>query len=385
MFLKQSDITITQKEEIVKILRKLRGIEEKDLKIEAIRHGSMTRNNVWKVHSDDGKKYIIKQFIVLPPEQHIEDKSAEPHYSQFTVESNILGLLKKEGCSVPDVIATDESNQTVALEWCGDLTWDDLCQDENVVDEKRYTRLAIEEFCYIERIFFENVSSVEPYVYPMDYQSYLRQTGAKLLYSARQCISYLAWLRDEPLTDSENRMVDESWNEISHCILNRTPSLGTLDYNARNIIIDQNQLTFIDFSAIGWDWSERRLVQYLTGLGAHIKGGNFVTLLDSEHTKLYAETMSKINSKLNPQELTALVDYHHILFYLTAITRLLGILKNPKERQSILLSQAWGDVEPRLARALSILVHESLSNDEAAMSIRKLLLTFTDRIDTDDT
>lgn len=381
--MKHPDITLAQKEEIVKILRKVPEIEEKNIQIEAIRHGSLTRNNVWKVHSADGKKYIVKQFIVPTPKQHtLKDKSPGPRYSQLSVEANILKLLRREGCPVPDVITSDESTQVIVLEWCGDITWDDLCQDETVVDKRRYTKSAIEGFCDIERVFSENVSLLEPYVYPLDYQSHLHQIGEELLTSARHCISDLAWIRDEPLTEAETKIVDESWDEISHCILKRHPSLGTLDYNARNIIIDQNRLTFIDFAKIGWDWSERRLMQYLTGLGAHTEGGNFVTLLDAKHTKLYAEAMSRIDVKLDWRKLTALVDYHHILFYLTAIIRLLDILRNPENRQNVLLSRAWGAVEPRMARALFNLAYESLSDDEAAISIRKLFITFADKMNT---
>jgi len=315
--------------------------------------------------------------VPLPKQDILKDKSLA-HYSQLSVEANILKLLRREGCPVPDVITSDESTQVIVLEWCGDITWDDLCQDESIVDKQGYTKLAIEGFCHIERVFSEHISLVEPYIYPLDYQSHLHQIGEKLLTSARHCISYLAWIRDEPLTESETKIINESWDEISYCILTRQPSLGSLDYNARNIIIDQKRLSFIDFSTIGWDWPERRLIQYLTGLGAHVEGGNFVTLLDAEYTKLYAEIMSKMDVTLHWQKLTALVDYHHILFYLTAIIRLLGILKKPENRQSILLSQAWGAVEPRMKRALFKLAYKSLSNDEAAMSIRKIFMTFVE-------
>ncbi|HIE27767.1 TPA: hypothetical protein EYP66_10810 [Candidatus Poribacteria bacterium] len=356
-------------------------IEEEDVQFEKIRHGGLTRNNVWKVQSADGKKSVVKQFIVPPPKQHNrKEQSPEVRYSQTAVEANILKLLKREGCPVPDVIASNESTQIIVLEWCGDTTWDDLCQDETIVDKKRYTRLAIEGFCRIERVFSEKAGLVEPYVYPLDYKSHLYQIGEKLLTSARRCISDLAWIRDEPLTESETKIVDESWDEISHCILERQSTLGTLDYNARNIIIDRNRLTFIDFAKIGWDWPERRLMQYLTGLGAHIEGGNFTTLLDAEHTGLYAEIMSRIDVTLNWQKLAALVDYHHILFYLTAIIRLLRLLKNPEIRQSILLSRAWGPVKPRMTRALFNLAHKSLSHDEAAAAIRNLFLSFADKI-----
>jgi len=376
MLLKHPDITLAQKEEIVKILREVTEIEEKHIQFEAIRHGSLMRNNVWKIYVADGKKYIVKQFVV-PLSRQYTLKSPEVRYSQLDVELNILKLLMRNGCPVPDVITSDGSTQVLVLEWCGDITWDDLCQDKTIVDKKRYTQLAIEGFCHIERFFSENISLVEPYVYPL---AHFHQIGEKLLTSARHCISHLAWIRNEPLTESETKIIDESWDEITHCILNRQLSLGSLDYNARNIILDQNRLSFIDFPVIGWDWAERRLMQYLTGLGAHTEGGNFVTLLDEEHIKLYAETMSRMDITLIGQ-LMALVDYHHILFYLTAIIKLLGILKNPESRQNILLSQAWGAVGPRMEKALSEIAFGSLSNDEAAMSIRKLFLTFVDKID----
>ena len=377
--MKHPNITLAQKEEIVKILKNVTDVEEKHIRFEAIRHGSLIRNNIWKVHFADGKKYVVKQFIVPLPKQYIlKDKSHKARYSQLSVETNILKLLRREGCPVPDVITSDESTQIIVLEWCGDITLDDLCQDESIVNKKRYTQPAIEGFCSIERVFSEYTNLVEPYIYPLDYQSHLHQIGEKLLTSAKHCISYLAWIRNEPLTEAETKIIDEAWDEISYCILTRQPSLGSLDYNARNIIIYQNRLSFIDFSKIGWDWPERRLMQYLTGLGAHVEGGNFVTLLDAEYTKLYAEIMSKIDLTLTWQKLTALVDYHHILFYLAAITRLLGILQNPENRQSMLLSQAWGAVEPRLKRALLKLAYESLSDDEAAMSIRKIFMTFVE-------
>jgi len=351
------------KQFVAKVLR----IEENSLQFEAILHGNLERKNIWKVHAADGKRYAVKQFVVPLPVQH---------YSQLAVELNILKLLKRQGCPVPDVIATDETNQVIMLEWCGDMTLDDICQSGTDEYKKTYIRLAIEGFCQIEKTFSENIELVKPYVYPMDYQSHLHRTGKKLLESARRCISDLAWIRNEPLTESEGRIVNESWNEISHCILSRQPSLGTLDYNAKNIVIDPNRVSFIDFSKIGWDWSERRLMQYLTGLGAHKEGGNFVTLLNAKFTKLYAETKSMTDGNLDWKKLVALVDYHHILFYLTAITKLLSILKNPENRQNALLLQAWGTIELRLERALWALANESLSGDRTAALIRNLICSF---------
>ena len=47
------------------------------------------------------------------------------------------------------------------------------------------------------------------------------------------------------------------------------PDVGSLDYNARNVVLDEagGRVTLVDFAATGVDWPERRLVQYATATG----------------------------------------------------------------------------------------------------------------------
>ena len=47
------------------------------------------------------------------------------------------------------------------------------------------------------------------------------------------------------------------------------PDVGSLDYNARNVVLDEarGRVTLLDFAATGVDWPERRLVQYATATG----------------------------------------------------------------------------------------------------------------------
>jgi len=291
-------------------------------------------------------------------------------YSPLFVEENILKLLRREGCPVPDVIASE--GEFVLLEWCGDMTLDDVCQYGGDADKKLYTKLAIKGFGKIEEAFSINAEAIQPYV--LHNQERLRESGEKLLTSARGCISNLAWIRGEPLSEAENKLVDDAWVEITRRILNETPSLGSLDYNALNIIVDNDRVSFIDFSSIGYDWRERRLVQYLTGLGAHKEEGNFAGLLKRESVNFYVETLSEESL----ENAAALVDYHQILFYLTAIVNLLSALKAPERRENVLLKQTWGDVESRLKRAIFLLANESLSDDEVASFIRGLIGSFWD-------
>ena len=79
--------------------------------------------------------------------------------------------------------------------------------------------------------------------------------------------------------------------------------MGALDYNARNLLILPNRLpsrapgrvAYIDFSSIGWDWTERRLVHYLYALGAGRPDGRFVNALtrealEAERGRLFFDT-----------------------------------------------------------------------------------------------
>jgi len=332
----------------------------KKMQIENVRHGRLIRNNVWKARDEDGNIYALKQYVV----------PAAGSYSPLFIEENVLKLLRRGGCPVPDVIDSEE--EFVLLEWCGDMTLDDVCQYGGDAEKKLYTKLAIEGFCKIEETFSKNAEAIEPYV--LYNRENLRESGERLLASARGCISNLAWIRGEPLSETENKLVDGVWGEISCRILSETPSLGSLDYNALNIIVDKNRVSFIDFSGIGYDWRERRLVQYLTGLGAHKEGSTFVGLLNRESVNFYVETLCGESF----ENAATLVDYHQMLFYLTAIVKLLSSLKAPKKRGSVLLKQTWGDVESRLRRAIFLLANESLSDDEVASFIRRLIGQFWD-------
>ncbi len=347
-------------------------VNANSLRITPVQHGRLVRNNIWKVCTTEGKAYAIKQFLVPQPERHAVEVS-HLNYSPLAVEANILKLLRQVECPVPDVIAGDETAHILCLEWCGGMTLDDVCQFSSDVDKKRYNQLAIAGFCQIESAFAENAEGVEQYIYPMDYQAYLYQGGEALLLAARRCLVNLAWLRGEPITEAESKLVEGLWNEIVHDILKRKPSLGSLDYNALNIIADQNQVYFIDFSRIGWDWAERRLIQYFTGLGAHKEGGNFITLLDKESVARYAEIASRTDNSPDEKHLMALVDYHHIVFYLTIIRKLLGVLAKPEHHSNVLLSQAWGPIEPRLKQAFSALTNDSFSDDRIAALLRQTI------------
>ena len=182
-------------------------------------------------------------------------------------------------------------------------------------------------------------------------------------------MNYLAWLGGGPMLLNVQAIVDEIWEDMSNCLHNAQARLGNLDYNARNVVIDGDSPTFIDFASVGWDWSERRLVQTFNSLGAHRSGGRFVSTLNREVVGEYASQSAKGRS----DEAEIRVDYHNILFYLSIIHRLLQAIAQPEREASIFLLDAWGDAKPRLRQAIDLLADTPLSGNPYAAQFRGII------------
>ena len=171
--------------------------------------------------------------------------------------------------------------------------------------------------------------------------------------------------------------LDTIWERLSNRLHRAaTPTLGTLDYNARNIVLDGSIPTFIDFGSIGWDWGERRLVQSFNSLGANRANGNFVSLLDQAIVKEYAGEVSEHREGWSETEIAALVDYHQLLFYLSIVHRLLQSTAQPETAESKATLQAWGDPKARFQDVLALLTDSHLSEDTDAAHIREVIATF---------
>ena len=172
--------------------------------------------------------------------------------------------------------------------------------------------------------------------------------------------------------------LDAIWERMSDRSHRAAPTLGTLDYNARNIVVDGNTPTFIDFGGIGWDWSERRLVQSLNSLGANRSNGNFVNLLEWEIVNEYAGQVAEHRDGWSEAEIAAQVDCHHLLFYLSIVYRLLQLTAQPEAAESKATLQAWGDPKARFQRALVLLTDSHLSEDPDIAHIQEIIAAFRD-------
>ena len=334
----------------------------------AIRHGTLERNNVWQLMAM-GRSFLLKQHLITHP-------VGESAFTPFQVESAVFSALRQAGCRVPEIYWKSESAQCLLLEWCGYTTLDKLGQETPIENLKPITRNTIREFCRLEDRFAKCAHALNLYIYPLDYADFLHNTMRELLDRGRKTMNYLAWLTGRPMRPNQAAAIDKIWARLFHCLHHVAPTLGTLDYNARNIVVDGGAPTFIDFGCIGWDWGTRRLVQSLNSLGTNRSGGNFVSLLDGEIVEEYANQIVKYREGCSETNIAAQVDYHHLLFYLSIVYRLLQATAQPKDEESKSLLRAWGDPKARFGRAVDLLVDSRLSEDLDARQIRDFVAGF---------
>lgn len=334
-------------------------VDAASLQITPVRHGRLERNNVWRLNTPE-TDYILKQHLIdLPVGKTV--------YSPFQTETAVLPILHRAGCRVPQVVWKSQVDSMLLSEACGEKTLDDLAQASPAENLVPITRNAVREFCRLEMVFADRAEAIQPYIYTSD--SPLDDTLDCMLDRGRKTVEYLAWLSGGPMRPKEQAIVDEVWEHMSNCLHNTEARLGSLDYNARNVVVDGDSPAFIDFASVGWDWGERRLVQTFNSLGAHRSGGRFVSTLNREVVGEYATQSSQ--GRLDEAEVR--VDYHNILFYLSAVYRLLQAIAQPEREDSKSVLNAWGDAKPRLRQAIDLLADTPLSGNPYAARLRSIV------------
>ena len=342
------------------------GTSPECLRVLPIKHGGVERNNLWRVIVD-GQSYLLKQYFITRP-------IGDSVFSPFEIESSVLSTLYDAGCSVPNIVWHSAPDFYLLLEWCGESTLDDVAQTTPLESLKETATGALGEFCHIEKSFVVHLAEFSPYIYALDYPTCLRQSMKDMLVQGRKTMNYLARSCGESLSSD----FDELWSKFSEPLQENSATMGVLDYNARNIVIDAGESTFVDFGSIGWDWSERRIVQFFNSLGANREGGNFVNLLDREIIGAYVNRAVAYRQGTTESNIVAQLDYHNILFYLSVVHRLLEAVAQPTREKNSALLKAWGDAGARVARALEILANSDLSDDSHARRIREYVRKFNE-------
>lgn len=341
------------------------------LTLDPVQHGTRRRHNVCVLRTG-AEKYLLKQHDIMTP-------VVDAGYTPLQIEAAVLTLLHDNGCQVPQVIWKSERHHALLLEWCGEFTLDALAQ-RNAKPAQHLTPLlhtVLQELCNIEHCFTANAVQFAPYTFRFNAQTTLQG----LLEQGKKVVGYLSHLNNRPMSSAETERFTDTWNAFARRLQQAPTTLGSLDNNARNIVIRDESPFFIDFASIGWHWQETRLVQLFNSIGAFLvsppETGNFVSLLDRQLVNTYAEWVSTHRETCPAAAVATRVDGHHLLFYLSAIHQLLQATAQPEVPENRIRLEAWGDTQARFQRALTYITDVHLSDDVYTNEIRKLIDDFS--------
>ena len=341
------------------------------IKLEYIRHGMRQRHNVCRLKLGP-ESYLLKQHVITTP-------VVDAGYTPLQIEATVLSLLHKNGCQVPQLIWKSEDPHALLIEWCGERTLDALAQSEEISGQHltRLLNTILRELCKIETCFTTYASQFAPYIFCFDAQTPLRD----LLEQGKKVVGYLSHLNNTPMSSAETERFTGIWKVFANRLQQAPTTLGSLDNNARNVVIrDEESAFFIDFASMGWHWQEMRLVQLFNSIGAFSGDANFVSLLDRELVNTYAEWVSTHRETCSAAEVAARVDGHHLLFYLSVIHQLLRATVHPEATENRMLLDAWGDAQARYKSALTHIIDTRLSDDVSTNWIREIIAGFSTKV-----
>ncbi len=309
----------------------------------AVAHVEPLTGEVWQVALDDGRLLVAKHqlFGFLTQGQS---------HDLLAVETEVLGLLGQAGCPVPQVLGSDPQAQFIFFKHCGSHTLE-------TAYHPAYLPQVFRGLLHIEEVLGQHQERLSPRVMPQAQPASLLEHWAQATARARVGLDWLA--RQSETSPAVLEPARQALKQICAFLAARPPSLGTTDYNPRNIAVDpgQGQVCFIEFAKIGWDWTERRLVQYTNT----VRSG-FGSLFDRDQVEGYGKWVDRDAARA--------LTYHHLVFCLNAAAMLGEALDAPGEHAALL--RAWAPLSPRLGQLVRCL-RLPLDADPWAAAIRKVL------------
>lgn len=291
---------------------------------------------VWKV-TTDRSVFAVKHHLFAP-------LTRDKPYHLLAVEQKVTNHLLTNGVSVPRIIATE--HDIVIYEWCGNHTLDDICQ---TTDPSSFASTVINTLCALEKAFYKHRSKFIPHIAPGCRAEDLREQWHNTTQSLTETLPALV---RAPNTQD----LLSTWETLVNELIHAPPALGPTDYNARNIACPNPETaTILELAKIGYDWPERRLVQYTTSLGAHNPRGRIIGLLTPSLARHYARFASKLYS--TPAETILLrLDAHHLIYHIFAI-------------HICLTTPHWQNIKTRIAQHKSQIAY-TLSDDPLVNKLR---------------
>ncbi len=301
---------------------------------------------------------------VVAKHQVLEDIAGGPADDLLAIEEKVLELLTAGNCPVPHVLGTDPATRFIFFEHRGRLTVDDICQTIPA-GSAELGRSIIAGFCEIESVLAARQKELVPVTSPAGTRRQLALRDGRSLQGAEEGVGRFA--RGAGASGEEIQHLTELLRAITERLGSRLPTLGCMDYNARNIVVNENthEPCFIEFAKIGWDWPERRLVQYGTSLGAGREEGGFVGLITRDDAGFYAAKDSDDHCGR-----ALALDGHHLHFHLNAFAMLATALDDPDKPSNRALLGVWRRPRRRL-RQLMEAVARPLSDDPLCTGFRR--------------
>jgi len=271
-------------------------------------------DGVWLVHLSDGDPIVAKhQFYGLVTR-------GEP-YDLLAVEQQVLMALHGAGHPVPSVLAIDPEGQFIFLEYVGPRTLTDALTSPSRPSPQQRERWACQVLGGL--VCLERTLAADPrweqMVTPGAGRQDLSRAWDQAGHAALEGLDLLLHRLDAPRSALMSRRPRAVLEELLAALGQRPPDLGVTDYQPGNIVIDESgeRLTFIELAKLGWDWTERRAVQYTTRADASTLPG----LLDAPAVRTYGDLWGAANSEDGAARRRAL-DGHHVVFHLLLAHRL---------------------------------------------------------------
>jgi hypothetical protein len=254
--------------------------------------------DVWLLEGNKGRKAVAKHQIYGA-------FTRGEAYDLLEVEERVLDILA--GLMVPRVLGTDPDNQFIFFEYCGGRTLEQVVSEGGEAVLVPLARQVMRGLLAIEARLAAYDGELAGCVVPDADLSTLDTRWRAAHVEATRGL--------ELVFGTDGAVVVPGLERLWAWLGQRPAGLGTTDFNGRNIVVNaRGDASFIEFAKIGWDWTERRLLQYTTVLAG---GRGWICPWNPPAATVYAACGGG-------NEAAAALEGHRILFHLNAAGRVDG-------------------------------------------------------------
>ena len=311
------------------------------LKWEAVGDSERRTGRVFKARLADGRALAVKAF---------DQASRE----RFKTEYAALHMLHALGCAVPEPMACDPE-EVLLTRWAGDRTLEDAISSG--VATSTEMEAVIRGFVAIDHALDAAAMRVA---------SGVRDASFAALESATRAEA-LQWVAELRRPDARNEPPLEA---VLDQVLAGPRTFGCSDCSPSNVVLGERGPVFVDISAVGPGYPERRLASYLVATGSRRPGGTFQTPLDRRGADLFDRLSVRVGWGAGG---AARLDTHLLLVCIGAMARITAALSQPRRKESKTLLRAWPNPRDRL-RDLRILASYTLCDNPTGDALRDVLL-----------